>query len=686
MGLFDHFPYTNFHELNLDWILMMLQKIDKTMDEFVAINALKYADPIQWNITNQYEKNTIVIDPLTGSAYISVQPVPTGVSLANTDYWTIVFDLGMFVVRAAKNLATVYEADTTTTATVSIAANTWLIWGDTLYKALVNITAGDTYVDGSNIQHFTIEDVIGHLEDLNTTDKSNLVAAINEVLQTLTDTCGDLDNLTTTDKSNLVAAINENRALIENFVTPEQFGAAGDGVADDTQALLDAIDTGKAVYLENSYLITSKITLTSETVILFGSDVSQLIYAEADDMFLLDSCVITIDNVRFNCTGSGIIFNSVSTVYKLTNVDFTGSMAIIDQRTDALTDEHLVEFINCTIDATDNGIIYHGNSYCTCHIENCHISTNDLPYFIATCKYAEVFGGEYSTKTGTGACNLYSIDYATIDGGFYHDMQRGATIGGPTGKCGTITGTKNTDVTFSGISVDYATSDLDPFSEGKAIVIGNIIESDNYGIYVQGRKMIISNNEVYCRNTASGTKYGIRLNCNEGSIVDYGSQITNNLIDCNNSQYTYPIYLAGNTIATIKNNTFTNAPLTPSGLWPSHNVYDPVYEANDASFVPYDNVVISDDWGVYVVDDITANKNIYLPTWGANSRLTDVGRKFFVVNKSATYTVTINVKGSNTHIYSTAANNYVPPESCALVISIGSGEWVMMPMSLNAIV
>ena len=216
MGLFERMPYTNFHDLNLTWILNELKTLEHTINEFVSINALKYADPIQWNIVTQYEKNTIVIDPLTGSAYISVQPVPSGVALTNTDYWTVVFDLGSFVVRAAKNLANVYEAETTLTATVSIPAGSWLIWGDTLYRAKVNITAGDSYVIDSNIEHFTLEDVIGHLEDLNTTDKSNLVAAINELVQALIDEAtrvdgitGDPADLNTTDKSNLVAAINE---------------------------------------------------------------------------------------------------------------------------------------------------------------------------------------------------------------------------------------------------------------------------------------------------------------------------------------------------------------------------------------------------------------------------------------------------------------------------------------------
>ena len=216
MGIFDNFPYTNFHELNLDWILKMLQQIDKTMSEFVAINALKYADPIQWSIIRQYEKNTIVIDPLTGTAYISVQPVPSGVAITNTDYWTVVFDLGAFVVRASKNFAAKYEDATTLTATFPSSVNDWLIWGDVLYRAISPIVAGDQYVIGSNIEHFTAEDIIGHIEDLDTTDKSNLVAAINELVQAIIDEAtrvnnitGDPDDLNTTDKSNLVAAINE---------------------------------------------------------------------------------------------------------------------------------------------------------------------------------------------------------------------------------------------------------------------------------------------------------------------------------------------------------------------------------------------------------------------------------------------------------------------------------------------
>lgn len=33
MGVFEQFPYTNFHELNLDWIIAELKKLDKKVNE-----------------------------------------------------------------------------------------------------------------------------------------------------------------------------------------------------------------------------------------------------------------------------------------------------------------------------------------------------------------------------------------------------------------------------------------------------------------------------------------------------------------------------------------------------------------------------------------------------------------------------------------------------------------------------
>ena len=43
MGAFEYFPYTNFHDLNLDWIVQELEKLTGDVRDFISINAIKYA-------------------------------------------------------------------------------------------------------------------------------------------------------------------------------------------------------------------------------------------------------------------------------------------------------------------------------------------------------------------------------------------------------------------------------------------------------------------------------------------------------------------------------------------------------------------------------------------------------------------------------------------------------------------
>ena len=66
-AFFNEYPYTDFHEMNLTWVIQTILKMDTSLKEFIINNAIKYADPIQWNITRQYEENTIVIAKLRNS-------------------------------------------------------------------------------------------------------------------------------------------------------------------------------------------------------------------------------------------------------------------------------------------------------------------------------------------------------------------------------------------------------------------------------------------------------------------------------------------------------------------------------------------------------------------------------------------------------------------------------------------
>lgn len=84
----NQFPYSDLHELNLDWIIKTVKNLEAKIAEFDATNTVSYEGV--WNITTQYEKWSIVLDPGTSTMYISTQIVPSGVDISNTDYWMIV--------------------------------------------------------------------------------------------------------------------------------------------------------------------------------------------------------------------------------------------------------------------------------------------------------------------------------------------------------------------------------------------------------------------------------------------------------------------------------------------------------------------------------------------------------------------------------------------------------------------
>ena len=72
---------------------------------------------------------------------------------------------------------------------------------------------------------------VGDLSELNTTNKSSIVKAINEVTNSKVDssTVGNLNNLQTNNKSSVVEAINENRGKI-NELSSELENAKADTV------------------------------------------------------------------------------------------------------------------------------------------------------------------------------------------------------------------------------------------------------------------------------------------------------------------------------------------------------------------------------------------------------------------------------------------------------------------------
>ena len=88
---FNQFPYSNIHELNLDWMLAEVKNLKKELSDFVDLNTLKWADPPEWDITSRYRENVMVVDDNIG--YISAKPIPKGVPITDTTYWIPVLNI-----------------------------------------------------------------------------------------------------------------------------------------------------------------------------------------------------------------------------------------------------------------------------------------------------------------------------------------------------------------------------------------------------------------------------------------------------------------------------------------------------------------------------------------------------------------------------------------------------------------
>ncbi len=185
--MFNKYPYINLQDINLDWLIETIKKLRADLDDFVILNTIKYADPINWDITRQYETNTIVVDPYDGTAYLSVRPIPTGVSITNTDYWTPIFNYGEAIENLKTNVAS--NEKHSTTATKAYIKDSLVWFNDDLYITLTDLPIGTAFVVDENIELCTVENFIKLLIDQLKTYVDN---ALDNITTLAFDTVADM--------------------------------------------------------------------------------------------------------------------------------------------------------------------------------------------------------------------------------------------------------------------------------------------------------------------------------------------------------------------------------------------------------------------------------------------------------------------------------------------------------------
>lgn len=294
-------PYTNFHDLNLDWIIEVLNEFNTKLTNFVSLATIKYANPIQWNITSQYESNTVVVDS-NGNAYLSVRPVPSGVSLDRTEFWTKIGNFDELWADVKKAITPIDEGHSPT-ATADRAAND-LVWVE---GALVRVTkamiAGDAYVPGSNCVSSSTNEVLHYLitafneglsaeqtarenadKQLQTaidTEKQNREDADKQLqsaieaeqttrenadmqLQTAIEAEQTTRENADNNLQNSIDQLQQNVKNVLDYANVKSFGAKGDGTTDDTIAFSTAIASGKDLFIpDGEYIITRAINIGS---------------------------------------------------------------------------------------------------------------------------------------------------------------------------------------------------------------------------------------------------------------------------------------------------------------------------------------------------------------------------------------------------------------------------------------
>ena len=106
--------------------------------------------------------------------------------------------------------------------------------------------------------------------------------------------------------------------LITNgYITPEMFGAAGDGENDDTQAIINALATNKPLLMAGTYKITSPVTLEDKCNLLCTGE---LIYVGDDVAVIIKGSIIDLVINKLTSNAKGIAFKNTNTLIFNNNI------------------------------------------------------------------------------------------------------------------------------------------------------------------------------------------------------------------------------------------------------------------------------------------------------------------------------------------------------------------------------
>lgn len=338
--------------------------------------------------------------------------------------------------------------------------------------------------------------------------------------------------------------ISDIKDRINYYVTPEMFGAAGDGVTDDTEAIQAAIDTGIPVrFVSPSYVISETITI-SDNAFLYSmcrSSVSRKQTTDADTQYNI-----------FSITAPAVIYGLV-TIGNEYHHNTSGS-TIDDGRTNiGIYNTENVIISDCVFEKIGSNGIY------------CSLSSNIEVIKSEFSKTTSQAGDAYAKavafikciNTKVINCNIHDIDDGIGAAGTWNDDTiyiNHIWSGNSFTNIGehAIYGNMSYENITDNIIVNCGASAIKIRSIG-SIIDNNVINSGADGIEISepSRYNVVSNNNIYLHSlnhTGPNIGVGIPANNLKSVLQNYegcsatdrmiGNKILNNIIRYSKDEYT----------------------------------------------------------------------------------------------------------------------------------------------------
>jgi parallel beta-helix repeat protein len=316
-------------------------------------------------------------------------------------------------------------------------------------------------------------------------------------------------------------------AIAANAISIEDFGAVGDGVTDDSAALLAAIASGNPVrFGAKTYAIAGECDITGTDCTLLGVSGLTMLTRSAQSKLGTSATAAWISISATTLFMDGIIFDANTAI-----TSNTLSVVVQASCTKSLVARCL--FRNAKGSSNGSGLTYLASdpTITQHHVDNCEFTANTVDGL-----YVQAVDAFSITNCRCHDNSSNGIHVDSQDPAFVLKVRELQVVSNTcwNNSCGIIIGNFNAN---NATPLVYGNTNPDIL--GAVVAANNCYTNRGYGIYISGRNIMVTGN--LCANNSSVAASGAGILCDTGYCKVSGNMITGNSafgIDCGGSIYT----------------------------------------------------------------------------------------------------------------------------------------------------